>query len=304
MILLAVFLAGVLVLIGLFVQRQVRRIRRQRRRRMVEQVAQINLQGFRDGGEDHNEEFNASKASIFPAFSPLRQVKRKNSGEQRWKAERRVPLNLKQSYGGSPSLRRKPSLRPTASRFRESSAIATDQTESIRNGPDFSVERTVEQPTFGLGQGFQRSDALRQGWDFVHGGRGMERSDSFEKSTSRLGRGVEGADSPPKRGVARRDSTEHSANESLPGQGGSVQRSRSPERRVNRWESSNLAAKESLPGLGRGVQRSISPNRGAGRPDSIQYESGGNLRTFSTNSNINDDSDGASSSKVPSVNFV
>jgi len=273
---------------------------------MVEQVAQINLQGFRDGGEDHNEEFNASKASIFPAFPPLRQVKRKNSGERRWKAERRVPSTLKQSFGGSPSLRRKPSLRPTASRFRESSAMATDPTESIRNRPDFSVERTVERPTFGLGQGFQRSDTLRQGRDFVHGGGGMERSDSFEKPTSRLGRGVEGADSPPDRGVARWDSTEHSANESLPGQGGRVPRSRSPERGVNRWESSNLAAKESLPGLGRGVQRSISPNRGAGRSGSIEYERGGDRRTFSSNSNINDDSDsdGASSSKAPSVNFV
>ena len=52
---LSAFLAGLLVLVALLTKRQLRRIRR----RKAEQMASINLQGFRDGGEDHNDEFAA-----------------------------------------------------------------------------------------------------------------------------------------------------------------------------------------------------------------------------------------------------
>jgi len=53
---LAVFLAALLLLLTLFVRRQLRRMRRKRLERL-EQVANINLQGFRDGGQDQNDEF-------------------------------------------------------------------------------------------------------------------------------------------------------------------------------------------------------------------------------------------------------
>lgn len=78
---LTLFLAGLLLLLTLLVRRQIRRIRRRRQQRM----ASINLQGFRDGGEDRNDEFaeTSGVGRFIPTLPPIRRVKRKTSNDRR-----------------------------------------------------------------------------------------------------------------------------------------------------------------------------------------------------------------------------
>ena len=78
---LSVFLAGLIFLVTLIVNRQ----RRRTRRRRAERMASINLQGFRDGGEDHNDEFavesrlRAGIHRIMHTFPAMRSRQRKSS---------------------------------------------------------------------------------------------------------------------------------------------------------------------------------------------------------------------------------
>lgn len=115
---LCVLLAGILLLACLFAARQMRRIRRRRRERMAQRVARINLQGFRDGGEDRNDEFAVPVSTlnhrrVIPSYPSSRTVKRKNSDETRristLNLTPSIGLQRKQSIVRKPSLRREPS---------------------------------------------------------------------------------------------------------------------------------------------------------------------------------------------------
>lgn len=120
-----VILVSIILLVGLFALRQVRRINRRR----MQQMAHINLQGFRDYGEDRNAEVAAHFQPRRTLFAPTRKFRRQNSNDQmnpmlhrKLPRSRMNPMHSRQTTAQLhtvelPTLRRKEAL-PRTSRQR------------------------------------------------------------------------------------------------------------------------------------------------------------------------------------------
>ena len=155
---------------------------------MQKQVARINLQGFRDGGEDRNEEFAPKRTPSF--FSRTRQPKRPQ-------------LTRKRSIGG-PSAHRVSWRSTSSDGSEEATRPKVKRSDSIERGwhvgfDDEEEEQSdslVELTTFNVGRGVERravstqkrsvdrnpfSGSEHSSKDAFHGlGRGVQRTRSPE----------------------------------------------------------------------------------------------------------------------------
>lgn len=141
LIVVLVFVLGILILIGLFTRRKIRRTRK----RKQQEVTSTNLQGFRDGGTDSNINFavssNRSRPSklISAIVDPRRHMRRKNSFNSTDSLNRvtRQPISDQEKYRTG-SFYRRGNQRSAV--FEASNQLVLQSSDAPKKGKLFDVQ--------------------------------------------------------------------------------------------------------------------------------------------------------------------